>query len=202
MLRKKSLVESTWHAVGTGQGAMLHTRASPAANCFLSLPSNDAHAWLLLLKGTCTRNVTCSGNIRGRKDKECGHIGVNRMPGTCSYRDESRIYRILKLKCMICHHMTLTDLFRIDYDGIHHLPEHICLVLLQKILDSLAMRNHVCHLLFCTSMSKSTHFQVHIYYQLSQLVKKTVHSHKRCTICKIQTRNFNLAFNFEKLWLQ
>ena len=87
MLRKKSPVESTWHAVGTGQGAMLHTRASPAASCFLSLPSNEAHAWPLLLKGTCTRNVTCSGNIRGRKDKECGQIGVNRIPGTCNYKD-------------------------------------------------------------------------------------------------------------------
>ena len=83
MLRRKSLVESTWHAVGTGQGAMLMTSASPGANCFLSFPSNDAHAWPLLLKGTCTRSVTCSGNIRGLKDKECGQIGVNRMPGTC-----------------------------------------------------------------------------------------------------------------------
>lgn len=83
MLRRKSLVESTWHAVGTGQGAMLTTSASPGANCLLSLPSNDAHAWPLLLKGTCTRSVTCSGNIRGLKDKECGQIGVNRMPGTC-----------------------------------------------------------------------------------------------------------------------
>lgn len=83
MLRKKSLVESTRHAVGTGQGAMLQTSASPGFNCFLSLPSNDTHAWLLLLKGTCTRTVTCSGNMRGRKDKECGQIGVNRMPGTC-----------------------------------------------------------------------------------------------------------------------
>lgn len=51
MLRKKSSVESTWQAVGTGQGAMLHTSASPGANCFLSLPSNDAHAGLRLLKG-------------------------------------------------------------------------------------------------------------------------------------------------------
>ncbi|KAL6966556.1 hypothetical protein U1Q18_032336, partial [Sarracenia purpurea var. burkii] len=50
MLRKKSLVESTWHAVGTGQGAMLHTSASPGANLFLSFPSKDAQAWLLLLK--------------------------------------------------------------------------------------------------------------------------------------------------------
>ncbi|PON89144.1 hypothetical protein TorRG33x02_150070 [Trema orientale] len=83
MLRKKSLVESTRHAVGTGQGAILHTSASPGCNCFLSLPSNDAHAWLLLLKGTCTRIDTCSGNIRGRNDKECGQIGVNRIPGTC-----------------------------------------------------------------------------------------------------------------------
>lgn len=83
MLRKKSFVESTWHAVGTGQGAMLHTSASPAANCFLSLPSKDAHACPLLLNGTCIRIVTYSGNIKGRKDKECGHIGVNRMPGTC-----------------------------------------------------------------------------------------------------------------------
>lgn len=82
MLRRKSSVESTRHAVGTGHGAMLHTSASPGANCFLSLPSNDAHAWLLLLNGTCTRIVTCSGNIRGRKDKECGQIGVNRMAGT------------------------------------------------------------------------------------------------------------------------
>lgn len=82
MLRKKSWVESTRHAVGTGQGAILHTSASPGRNCFLSFPSNDAHAWLLLLKGTCTRIVTCSGNIRGRNDKECGQIGVNRIPGT------------------------------------------------------------------------------------------------------------------------
>ena len=83
MLRRKSLVESTWQAVGTGQGAMLHMRASPAANCFLSLPSNEAHAWPLQLKGTCTRSVTYSGSIKGRNDKECGHIGVKSMPGTC-----------------------------------------------------------------------------------------------------------------------
>lgn len=76
-------MESTWHAVGTGQGAMLHISASPGANCFLSLPSNDAHAGLLLLNGTCTLNVTCSGNIKGRKDREWGQIGVNKIPGTC-----------------------------------------------------------------------------------------------------------------------
>jgi hypothetical protein len=86
MLRKKSFVESIWHAVGTGHGAMLHTSASPAASCFLSLPSNEAQAGLLLLNGTWTRIVTCSGNIRGRNDKECGQIGVNRIPGTCNYR--------------------------------------------------------------------------------------------------------------------
>lgn len=96
MLRKKSLVESTRHAVGTGQGAMLHTSASPGANCFLSLPSNDAHAWLLLLNGTCTRIVTCSGNIRGRKDKECGQIGVNRMPGTCKDGKQDNIHVIIE----------------------------------------------------------------------------------------------------------
>lgn len=84
MLRKKSLVESTWHAVGTGQCAMLITSASPAANCFLSLPSKDTHAWPLLLNGTWTRSVTHSGNIKGRKDRECGQIGVKRIPGTCS----------------------------------------------------------------------------------------------------------------------
>lgn len=70
MLRKKSLVESTRQAVGTGHGAMRQMSASPAANRFLSLPSNDAHAGLRLLKGTCTRIVTCSGNINGLKDKE------------------------------------------------------------------------------------------------------------------------------------
>lgn len=66
---------------------MLHTNASPGANCFLSLPSNDAHAGLLLLNGTCTRKVTCSGNINGLKDRECGQIGVNKIPGTCSFED-------------------------------------------------------------------------------------------------------------------
>lgn len=85
MLRKKSLVESDWHAVGTGHGAMLQTSASPGANLFLSFPSNEAQAWLLLLKGTCTLSVTCSGNIRGRKDNEWGQIGVKRMPGTCGW---------------------------------------------------------------------------------------------------------------------
>lgn len=83
MLRKKSFVESSKQAVGTGHGAMLHTSASPGANCFLSFPSNDAHAGLLLLNGTCTLKVTCSGNIIGLKDRECGHIGVNKIPGTC-----------------------------------------------------------------------------------------------------------------------
>ena len=82
MLCKKSLVESSRQAVGTGQGAMLHTSASPGPNCFLSFPSNDAQALPLLLKGTCTLSVTCSGNIRGLKDKECGQIGVNNIPGT------------------------------------------------------------------------------------------------------------------------
>lgn len=85
MLRKKSLVESTWHAVGTGHGAMLTISASPAANFFLSLPSKDAHACPRLLKGTWTLRVTYSGSIRGRNDNECGHIGVNRIPGTCIY---------------------------------------------------------------------------------------------------------------------
>lgn len=85
MLRRKSLMESTWHAVGTGQGAMLQISASPGANCFLSLPSNDTHAGPLLLIGTCTLNVTYSGNINGRNERECGHIGVNRMPGTCGW---------------------------------------------------------------------------------------------------------------------
>ena len=84
MLRRKSLVESTWQAVGTGQGAMLQMRASPGASCFLSLPSNEAHACPLLLKGTCTRNVTYSGSIRGRNDREWGQIGVKRIPGTCN----------------------------------------------------------------------------------------------------------------------
>lgn len=88
MLRRKSLVESTWHAVGTGQGAMLQIRASPAANCFLSLPSKDAHASPLLLNGTCTRSVTYSGNIRGLNDKEWGQIGVNRIAGTCYYKKQ------------------------------------------------------------------------------------------------------------------
>ena len=87
MLRKKSLVESTWQAVGTGHGAMLQTSASPGASCFLSLPSNDAHAGLLLLNGTCTRKVICSGKIKGLKDRECGQIGVNKMPGTCRNED-------------------------------------------------------------------------------------------------------------------
>ena len=88
MLRKKSFVESSKQAVGTGQGAMLHTSASPGANCFLSFPSNDAHAGLLLLNGTCTLKLTCSGNINGLKDRECGHIGVNKMPGTCTFKTQ------------------------------------------------------------------------------------------------------------------
>jgi len=66
---------------------MLQTNASPGANCFLSLPSNDAHAEPLLLNGICTRKVTCSGNISGLKDRECGQIGVNKIPGTCRFED-------------------------------------------------------------------------------------------------------------------
>lgn len=83
MLRMKSVVESSRHAVGTGQGAKLQTSASPTDSSFLSLPSNDAHAFPLLFGGTSTRSVTLSGNIRGLNDKECGQIGVKRMPGTC-----------------------------------------------------------------------------------------------------------------------
>lgn len=85
MLCRKSPVESTRQAVGTGQGAMLHTSASPAASCRRSFPSKEAHAGLLLLNGTWTRMVTCSGRIRGRKERECGQIGVNSMPGTWNY---------------------------------------------------------------------------------------------------------------------
>ena len=62
---------------------MLHISASPGANCFRSFPSNDTHAGPLLLNGTCTLSVTCSGNINGRNERECGQIGVNRIPGTC-----------------------------------------------------------------------------------------------------------------------
>jgi hypothetical protein len=106
ILRKKSLVESTKQAVGTGHGAMLQTNASPGANCFLSLPSNDAHAGLLLLNGICTLKVTCSGNINGLKDSECGQIGVNKMPGTCRFQDwvsneevyDQRYHRVARRK--------------------------------------------------------------------------------------------------------
>lgn len=91
MLRRKSLVESTWHAVGTGQEAMLHTSASPGASSFLSFPSNDTQALLLLFKGIRTLRVTCSGNIRGRNDKECGQIGVNRIPGTYKFNKAREI---------------------------------------------------------------------------------------------------------------
>lgn len=84
MLRRKSVVESTRQAVGTGQGAMLQIRASPADSCFLSLPSNEAHACPLLLNGTCTRRATYSGSIRGLNESECGQIGVNSIAGTCS----------------------------------------------------------------------------------------------------------------------
>ena len=83
MLRRKSWVDSTWQAVETGHGAMLHTSASPASSCFRPFPSNDTHAEPLLLNGTCTLTVTWSGNISGRKDRECGQIGVNKIPGTC-----------------------------------------------------------------------------------------------------------------------
>jgi len=82
MLCKKSPVESTWHAIGTGHSAMLHIRASPGASSFRSLPSNDTQAGLLLLNGICTLSVTCSGNINGRKERECGQMGVNRIAGT------------------------------------------------------------------------------------------------------------------------
>jgi hypothetical protein len=83
MLRKKSVVESTRQAVGTGQGEMLQIRASPGDSCFRSLPSKDAQACPLLLYGTWTRRVTYSGRIKGLNDKECGQIGVKRIPGTC-----------------------------------------------------------------------------------------------------------------------
>ncbi|GER40785.1 proline-tRNA ligase [Striga asiatica] len=86
MLRRKSQVESTWQAVGTGHGAILQTSASPGASCVRPLPSNDTQAWLLLLKGTTTRRVTCSGSISGRKDREWGQIGVKRIPGTYCHR--------------------------------------------------------------------------------------------------------------------
>lgn len=93
MLCKKSLVESPWQAVGTGQIDMLITSASPGANCLRSFPSKEAHAWPLLLKGTWILSVTCSGNIRGRKDNECGQIGVNKMPGTCTGLSYVRRYQ-------------------------------------------------------------------------------------------------------------
>lgn len=114
MLRKKSLVESTRHAVGTGQGAMLHTSASPGASCFLSLPSNDAHAGLLLLNGICTLKVTCSGSINGLKDSEWGQIGVNKIPGTCGWTIDppaAKEYAVLpdvvdKISPSPCTHVT------------------------------------------------------------------------------------------------
>jgi hypothetical protein len=82
MLRRKSVVESTRQAVGTGHGEMLQMSASPGPSCFLPLPSKDAHACPLLLIGTCTRNVTYSGSIKGLNDNEWGQIGVKRIPGT------------------------------------------------------------------------------------------------------------------------
>jgi hypothetical protein len=86
MLRRKSVVESTRHAVGTGQGEMLQMRASPGPNWILPLPSKDAQACPLLLNGTCTRRVTYSGSIKGLNDNECGQIGVKRIPGTFIYQ--------------------------------------------------------------------------------------------------------------------
>lgn len=83
MLRKKSVVESTRQAVGTGHGAILQINASPGASCLRSLPSNEAQAWPRLLKGTCTRKVTYSGRIKGRNERECGQIGVKSIAGTC-----------------------------------------------------------------------------------------------------------------------
>lgn len=83
MLRRKSVVESTRQAVGTGHGEILQMSASPGPSCSLPLPSKDAHACPLLLNGTCTRKVTYSGSIKGLNDNECGQIGVKRIPGTC-----------------------------------------------------------------------------------------------------------------------
>ena len=85
MLRRKSVVESTRHAVGTGQGETLQMSASPGPSWILPLPSKDAQAWPLLLNGTCTRRATYSGSINGLNDNECGQIGVRRIPGTCIY---------------------------------------------------------------------------------------------------------------------
>jgi hypothetical protein len=70
MLRRKSVVESTRQAVGTGHGEMLQIRASPGDNIFRSFPSKDAQACPLLLNGTCIRRVTYSGSIKGLNDKE------------------------------------------------------------------------------------------------------------------------------------
>lgn len=36
------------------------------------------------LPHTCMHSCTKSGKTRGRKDRLCGQMGVNRMPGTCS----------------------------------------------------------------------------------------------------------------------
>lgn len=85
MLRRKSLIDSSWQAVETGYCDILHTSVSPDLSSFRSFPSNDTHAEPLLLAGTFTFTNTWSGNISGRKDRECGQIGVNKIPGTCKY---------------------------------------------------------------------------------------------------------------------
>ncbi len=45
-------------------------------------PSKLTHAVPLALRGTLSSSSTLSGSSTGRKDSECGQIGVNRMAGT------------------------------------------------------------------------------------------------------------------------
>jgi hypothetical protein len=101
MLRRKSVVESTRQAVGTGHAAMLQISASPGPSCFRSLPSKEAQAWPRLLNGTCTRKVTYSGRIRGRNERECGQIGVKSMPGTCNFSRQSECYSTLAVNKLL-----------------------------------------------------------------------------------------------------
>lgn len=51
-------------------------------------PSNDAHRDARVSWGTFSRSVTEFGKTSGRKDKECGHMGVNRMHGTWDERTQ------------------------------------------------------------------------------------------------------------------
>mmetsp|Transcript_13998 Transcript_13998/g.52309 ORF Transcript_13998/g.52309 Transcript_13998/m.52309 type:complete len:282 (-) Transcript_13998:888-1733(-) len=71
--------------VGRMTEDVLTTSASPRCMALRDLPSKETHAEDRLSSGTSQRTSLVAGSMSGRKDKECGQIGVSRIAGTLGW---------------------------------------------------------------------------------------------------------------------